>query len=106
MVSKKTWLDLREERERVCSKRGEIGKRRKGPRECIGTKKPRELVAKMAELYWNQKLREGKQSPGLELKRFSVGCKVTSAGRSHEGDLAWVSLELHISYDAKVDWST
>lgn len=68
------------------SKRGEIGKRSKGPkgpRECIGTKKPRELVAKMAELYWNQKLREGKQSPGLELKRFRVGCKVTSAGRNH-----------------------
>lgn len=53
------------------------------PREGIGTKKPRELVAKMTELYWNQKLSERKQSPGPELKRFRVGCKVTSARRSH-----------------------
>lgn len=68
------------------SKRGDREKRRKGPtepRESIGTKKPRELMAKMAELYWNQKLREGKESPGPELERFRVGGTVTSAGRSH-----------------------
>lgn len=42
------------ERRRVRSKRGEIGKRKKGPKEpraCRGTKKSRELIGKMAELY-------------------------------------------------------
>lgn len=46
------------------------------------TREARECVTKMAELYRNHKLGEGKQRPDPGLERFRVGGWVSSSGRS------------------------
>lgn len=52
----------------------------KGTKRIHRNQEAKRTRSQMAKLYWNQKLREGKQSPGRELERFSVGGRVTSAG--------------------------
>lgn len=47
-----------------------------GPRDQSQANQSRGCVAKMAELYRDPKLEEGKPSPGLE--RFRVGVRVSS----------------------------